>query len=314
MQDNEQVSVIMPCYNGAETLRLSIESVMNQSYQNFKLYIIDDGSKDETPKILEQMQRMYPSKIWFQSQENQGQTKSKNNAIAQIKGQYIALIDSDDLWQRDKLLKQVEIFNKNPTVGLCYTNGYYIDEKGHVTGHIGIDPTLQGACLDKIMMGNAIVASSVMFRSEVFSKTALFDERFSACENWDLWTRISQHYNLYALDEALVCYRRHQNNMSLNFEKLRENRIKVINKNLNYYKDIFPNISQLTKDARFKAHRFFGENYLWHLDLKKARKDLILAILIKPQSISCYKLLLKTLLGRYLLSKLRTMRGGQLAR
>lgn len=314
MSVDEIVSVIMPCYNGAQTVEESINSVLHQSYPHYKLYVVDDGSIDDTPKILSRLAQENPGKIWWQTQANQGQTAAKNVALSMAKGTKIALLDSDDLWHPTKLEKQLQVFEKYPDVGICYTNGAYIDEQGKKKGEIGIDKEIDGHCLNRLMMGNAIVASSVVFKKELIQQVGCFDTHLSACENWELWVRMSRVCTLKALDDELIYYRRHQNNMSLNFEKLKANRLKVIEKNNLLYRDVFPQMDKLTKTARFKAYRFFGENYLWHLDMPKARKDLIKAMMIRPTDLSIYPLLLKTCLGKTLIQRLRNIRGGNLAR
>lgn len=311
---NERVSVIMPVYNGAKTVKLSIESILNQSFDDYKIYVVDDGSQDETSGVLEGLRKQFPDKLHIIYQPNQGQTKAKNHALKHVKGEFIALCDADDLWQRDKLKQQLTVFENNSKVGLCYTDGYYIDEKGNITGDVGITKRLSGECLQTIMMGNAIVASSVIFKSDLIAKVGNFDETLRACENWELWTRIASVSQLYALDDKLICYRQHQNNLSLNFKILRESRIKVIEKNAMQFNGIVPNIKQMTSDAKFKAYRFFGESYLWHLKTSEARKDLLKAIMIRPTSLVCYKLLIKSLLGAFVLSQIRKIRGVSLAR
>lgn len=313
MSADEIVSVIMPCYNGAKTLSTTLDSVLKQTYEQYRVYVVDDGSTDATPEILLDYQNRYPDKITVFTQVNQGQTKAKNYALSKAKGSLIALIDSDDLWHQDKLQAQVDVFVHNSHVGLCYTNGAYINEHGDKTGVIGIDPKVQGHCLDRLMMGNAMVASSVMFRHDLIKRVGNFDTALTACENWELWTRISRIATLYAIDEELVYYRRHQHNMSLNFEKLKTNRLKVIEKNQHLYHDIIPNIRYHSRRAKYEAYRFFGENYLWHLNIPQARSCLLRAAITMPFQLNPYKLLLKSLLGKTLITKIRHMRGGKLA-
>lgn len=314
MNHNEKISVIMPCYNAVATLERTLASVMDQSYQNFKLYAVNDGSTDHTLDILQQYSKQYPDKIHVVSQPNQGQTKAKNTALDLVKGEFIAFIDSDDVWEPEKLAEQLLVFECHPHVGLCYTDGYYLNELDQKTGAVGVEPSMQGRCLPRLLMGNAIVASSVMIRQTLIREVGGFDEQFTACENWELWCRISSVSDLFAITQPLTGYRRHANNMSWNFDRLRDNRLKVISKNQKQFAEQLPELDTLTRKAFFEAYQFLGENALWHLELKKARTYLRQALKVKPFSKHCLKLYLKSLLGSQVLQRLRKARGVQVAR
>lgn len=304
---NERISIIIPCYNCQSTIAQTLESVFAQSFQSFTVYCINDGSTDNTGIILDQWSLRHKN-LHVIHQKNQGQTKAKNKGIKISKGKYIAFLDSDDLWEPDKLLFQYALMEKKPDVGLCYTNGLYINSQNEPQGEIGISTALQGKCLSTLLLGNAIVASSVMIRSTLLETTGLFDETLTACENWELWTRFASVSNLAVIDKPLTLYRRHANNMSHNLEKMRLNRLRVVDKNSKRYKDKIPNSAVLIKETFYKAHRFFGENYLWKLQLSKARYDILQALRYKPFDFKLYLLYLKSLLGERLLSRIRQYR------
>lgn len=304
---NEIISVVMPCYNGEKTLQKTLDSVFSQSFKEFKVYCVNDGSTDGTQRILSQYALLNKNMVVIQK-ENQGQTKAKNDALKIAKGKYIAFIDSDDIWDSEKLLYQYARMEKDADVGLCYTNGHYIDADDHIHQKFGIDIKLQGECLRELLMGNAIVASSVMIRAALLKKTGLFDENLTACENWELWTRFASHSKIAVIDMPLTNYRRHDNNMSHNIDKMRKNRLYIVEKNARTYHNYFPNFNQLVEETFYKAHQFFGENYLWKLQLPKARKDLMQALRYKPFDKKLYYLLLKSFLGEKLLSKVRNSR------
>ncbi|MGE4350116.1 MAG: glycosyltransferase family 2 protein [Candidatus Berkiella sp.] len=303
---NEIISVVMPCYNGEKTLQKTLDSVFAQSFQEFKLYCVNDGSTDGTAKILAQYALLNKNMVVI-DKVNQGQTRAKNDALKVAKGKYIAFIDSDDVWDNEKLLYQYACMEKERDVGLCYTNGYYIDTDDHIDQKFGVETKLQGECLRELLMGNAIVASSVMIRAALLKKTGLFDENLSACENWELWTRFASHAKIAMIDMPLTHYRRHDDNMSHNIDKMRKNRLYVLEKNAQTYHNYFPDFNRLVKESFYKAHQFFGENYLWKLQLPKARKDLIQALRYKPFEKKLYYLLFKSFLGERLLSKIRSI-------
>lgn len=305
----EVVSIIMPCYNAQKTLAKTLDSIFSQTYTSFKLYCINDGSTDNTQSILDEYQNKFKDRMWVLSQKNKGQTISKNIGIQQSQGEYIAFIDSDDLWDPKKLDIQLSAMRADPEVGLSYTDGYYIDADDIQHEKIGIDPILQGQCFKRILMGNAIVASSVMIRRSIINKIGLFDETLTACENWELWTRIASVCPLKALPDPLTYYRRHDANMSHNFEKMVTNRLRVVHNNIARYKHSLPDSKRIMRDALFRSYQFFGENYLWKMQLNKARSHLWAAICMKPLKIKPYLLLFKTLMGVKLISLLRGIRG-----
>lgn len=304
---SELISIVMPCYNAEKTLKKSLDSIFAQSFQDFKVYCVNDGSTDQTPQILNQLALLYKN-LHVIHQNNQGQTKAKNAALKICQGRYIAFLDSDDLWDEDKLLFQYALMKKDESIGLCYTNGCYIDEDDMPQGKIGYNQALQGNCLKSLLLGNAIVASSVMIRADLLKRVGLFDEKLTACENWELWTRIASVSRLAIIDKPLTFYRRHGNNMSHNIEKMRKNRLYVVSKNSHIYRKKLTNYQAITKEAYYRAYQFFGENYLWKMQLKPARENLRKALQYKPFDWRTYMLYGKTLLGETLLTKIRARR------
>lgn len=303
----ELVSIIMPCYNCEQTIEKTLKSIYEQNFTDFYLYCVNDGSTDKTAEILEHYVKSKPNMV-VHHKLNAGQTAAKNDGLKLAQGQYVAFIDSDDLWDSKKLMRQVEYLEQNKQVGLCYTNGFYIDQNDKQQELIGISPQLTGQCLEKIILGNAIVASSVMIRKSILDEVGLFDERLTACENWELWIRFAAKSELAAIDQPLVYYRRHANNMSHNLDKMRKNRLIVISINNQSYRQELKNHKKTIKKAYYTAYRFFGENYLWKLQVKKARWDLFRALRYKPWDKNIYLMIMKTLLGEALLSKIRQAR------
>jgi len=303
----ELVSIIMPCYNCEQTVEKTLKSIYEQNFTDFYLYCINDGSTDKTTEILEFYAKSKPN-MMIHHKKNAGQTAAKNDGLKLAQGQYIAFIDSDDLWDNKKLIRQVKYLEQNSQVGLCYTNGFYINQNDQHQELIGFNAQLTGDCLDKIILGNAIVASSVMIRKSILDEVGLFDERLTACENWELWIRFAAKSELAIIDQPLVYYRRHANNMSHNLDKMRKNRLIVISINSQLYKQKLRHHKKIIKKSYYTAYRFFGENYLWKLQVKKARLDLLRALYYKPWDKNIYLMILKTLLGGTLLSKIRQFR------
>lgn len=307
----ECVSIIMPCYNCEKTIEKTLKSIYDQIYTDFHLHCVNDGSTDQTHEILESYAKTKPN-ITVYHKHNAGQTLAKNDALKMAKGEFVAFIDSDDLWHPKKLLHQVQLMKDRPKVGLSYTNGFYINETDQQQELIGFSEKLQGQCLEHLILGNAIVASSVLVRASCLTQVGIFDERLTACENWELWIRIASVAELAVIDQPFVYYRRHSNNMSHNLDKMRKNRLQVIAKNAGNYQSLLKNHKKIIRSAYYTAYQFFGENYLWKGQVGPARLDLMRALRYKPFNNRIYLMLLKTLLGKTLLAKIRKMRSREI--
>jgi teichuronic acid biosynthesis glycosyltransferase TuaG len=128
--NNFLVSIVMPAYNAEKYIEKSVNSVINQTYQNWELIIIDDKSSDNTKDIVSNFVNIDNRIKLIANNTNSGKPSiAKNLAKKSIKGKYVAFLDSDDLWHKDKLLKQMNFMQSNPEFKLCYTGGYYVDEK-----------------------------------------------------------------------------------------------------------------------------------------------------------------------------------------
>lgn len=302
------VAIIIPCYNAQGTLAPTLDSALAQSFRDFVIVAVNDGSQDDTLAILEQYAKRHPDKIQVISQPNRGQTVAKNVGIANSRGEFIAFLDSDDLWAPDKLEKQLTLMAARPDTGLCYTAARQIDVQGAVVGTIGVSASHRGRCVNELILRNNIVASSVLARRAAIERAGLFDEHLRACENWDLWIRIARDYAVEFIDEPLTSYRVHPNNMSKNFERMFQARMYVIDKHLPQG-DEDPELRERRREALFKAHLSFAKGYVEALRLDEARRELLAALKIRPADGECWVLFLKTLLGPALFRRLRAWRG-----
>lgn len=207
---NELVSVIIPTYNRASLLSQAIRSVINQTYKNWQLLIIDDGSADDTRKVVEEFIRK-DLRIRYFYQENKGQVCAMNLGIKNSKGDYIAFLDDDDEWLPEKLEKQIEKMKSDKLVGLVYTDAIILDGKTNSNKRSDIAKTQSGFIYEDLLIRNFITASSVLVRKEVFEKLGLFDESFiikiTQIQDYDMWLRIAKHYKIEYISEPLVKYR-----------------------------------------------------------------------------------------------------------
>lgn len=205
------VTVFMAVYNGDLYIKDSIQSVLDQSYSDFELLIINDGSTDATVAIIEQFN---DSRIRLINNEtNKGLSYTRELGIQQAQGIYYAILDSDDIASPDRLQLQVAYFESHPEVHLCGGHARIIDGKGAETGFMKIDTgTVQDMGIN-MLFGNPFINSSLMMNRETILAVGGY-RNFAPAEDYDLSYRISLKYGVANLDHVLVSYRVHDTNIS----------------------------------------------------------------------------------------------------
>jgi glycosyltransferase involved in cell wall biosynthesis len=223
-----QVSVIIPTYNRGWILKEAIDSVLAQDYKDLELIVVDDGSTDNTFEIL----ASYGNDIKVLFQENKGVSAARNRGITEASGQLIAFLDSDDLWLPRKLSTQVDFFNQMPDALICQTeeiwvrNGIRVNPKKRHKKPSGMifEPSLE-LCL--------VSPSAVMIRRSLFDRVGEFDVTLSACEDYDLWLRISCRFPVHLIDTPLIIKRGGHDDQLSSMKGLDKFRIKAIEKVIN---------------------------------------------------------------------------------
>ncbi len=198
----KRVSVIIPTFNRKDFLKEAIDSVLSQTYKNFELIVVDDGSTDGTGEMIS---KYYPQIRYFY-QKNKGPSAARNKGIKEAKGEYISFLDSDDLWLKEKLKKQIDFFDKNPEYKICYTDEIWI-RNGKRVNPKKKHRKYCGWIFERTLPLCIVSPSSVIIHRNVFENVGLFDEEFFVCEDYDLWLRISSKYPIYFLEEKLIIKR-----------------------------------------------------------------------------------------------------------
>lgn len=205
-----KVSVILTTYNRASTgfLEQAIESVLNQTFKDFELLIVDDGSTDNTKEVC----RKYLSyeRVKYIYQKNRGLAGARNIGIKKSLGKYICFLDDDDVWLPEKLATQISFIENldDPKFGLCHTALKLIDQNGKETGEVQSHDA-SGYIFEELLCENIVDGpSSVLIPKFVFDDIGLFDENFgSFVEDYYMWLNIAKKYNVYSVKEPLVLYR-----------------------------------------------------------------------------------------------------------
>lgn len=196
---NPKVSVIIPTYNRSEFIKKSVDSVIEQTFKDFELIIIDDGSKDKTSEIISG----YKNKVIYFYQENKGPAAARNKGIALSKGLYIAFLDSDDTWDKNKLQIQIRQMENNPEFPISHTQEIWY-RNGKILNQKNIHKKYNGYIFERCLPLCAVGMSTIVAKKEIFEKVGFFDESLPCCEDYDLWLRASIKYPFLLIDKPLT--------------------------------------------------------------------------------------------------------------
>jgi glycosyltransferase involved in cell wall biosynthesis len=204
--------VIVPAYNAARTVAVALDSVLGQTFADFELLVVDDGSSDGTADVVGSRE---DARVACVTIANGGVARARNHGLALTSAEYVAFLDADDAWRPTKLERQVQTLSVRPSAGLCFTAAELVDDE---LRPIGQDPAMlyPDYCEALLTIGNVLSAgaSSVLARRSVLRATGGFDPLLSQCADWDLWLRMSLEADFAAIAEPLVLYRQALGTMS----------------------------------------------------------------------------------------------------
>jgi hypothetical protein len=203
----------MTVYNGARFLRDAVESILNQTFDDFEFLIVDDGSTDVTPAVLAEYQHA-DSRICVQTQSNRGQCPSLNDACRSARANYIARMDSDDVSRPDRFEKQMEFLSTHPDVALVGAQMVRVTD-ADVEVDVWRYPTANDELQEALLASNVFAHPSVVFRRDVFLKVGGYRCQFAPAEDYDLWLRIADQHAIANLPDPLLRYRLHGDNLSV---------------------------------------------------------------------------------------------------
>jgi len=213
------VSVIMPSYNHDRYISEAIESVLNQTFGDFELIIIDDASKDKSKEIIEAYEAKDRRIRAFFHDENKGIARTLNDGLEEAKGKFVAFFASDDVWVKDKLEKQLEVLERSEDL-VVWTEGLVIDGRGNPTGELftqrlsASKRKKNGDIFEELLKGNYICGSSVILKGENL-KDIRYDEQLRYLNDYKLMVDLARRYQFYFIPEPLAMYRIHGRNTIL---------------------------------------------------------------------------------------------------
>jgi glycosyltransferase involved in cell wall biosynthesis len=198
------VSVVVPCYNHEKYVEECILSIVNQTYKNIELIVIDDGSKDNSVEIIKKLSDKFG--FYFEAQKNMGLTATLNKSIPITKGKYICFLASDDYWPLDKIEKQIQVMERNSNVAVAYGIQQDVSINGQL-GRITKANYKSGNIFKELLTWEfAIPALTAMIRKEVFEDVGSYDEALPI-EDFYMWLKIADKYRFEFIDSILGYYR-----------------------------------------------------------------------------------------------------------
>lgn len=231
-----KISVIIPTYNCEEYLCRAIDSVINQVFSDYEIIIIDDGSIDKTKNLIDIYITKYYGKIKYFYQDRLGVSAARNNGLHKATGEYIAFLDSDDLWLPDKLKLQINLMSLYSNVYMVFTDSELFTENGGILRdsmsrsrlpqkkgsfrykvlqkNLNDESIIIGNLYNDLILCNFIATSTVFIRSAVLEKVGYFSEEFTVAEDYDLWIRISQKHEIIYLNKVTAKYMVRNNGLS----------------------------------------------------------------------------------------------------
>jgi glycosyltransferase involved in cell wall biosynthesis len=300
-----KVSVIIPTYNNrSRYLEAAIRSVRRQTFQDFEIVVVDDGSKDETARVVHDFadRRMR----FVRHDRNRGEAAARNTGIRHATGRYVAFLDDDDEWLPKKLEKQVALLDRSvSSVGLVYTGFWRINGTREPIGQW--IPDKKGDVFGAMCAQNWIgTPSTVLVRSECFRQVGGFDESVTYGADYDMWLRISRKFAVDYISEPLILYRVHESNMSSNYDLL----IQGKEDQLRRYAHLFA----AERKTYSRRHLSLGVLYCCNNQTRKGREAFLKAIRLDPFNPSHYFNFGLSLLGARAFQKIKAYRDARSAR
>lgn len=302
------VSVIVPAYNAKRTILETIVSVQQQTFSDFELIVINDGSTDNT---LELLHGVKDERLRIFSYKNAGVSVARNRGISHANGEFIAFLDADDLWTPDKLELQLVALQQHPDAGVAYSWTYFMDEQGK-----SLSPCapifFEGNVYAELLVNNFIAnGSNPLIRRQAVESVGEFDPGFPHCADWDFYLRLAARWHFVVVPKLQIFYRQSSGSMTSKIEGIEKQTLMMVDKTFRAAPTEFQSFKSRTLAW---VYQYCTQQYLAHgtdfLSVNQASQKLWTAIRMHPAILreGYTRSLLKWLLKKWFL--LYIARGG----
>ncbi len=294
-----KISVIIPAYNAERTILETIKSVQQQTFKDFELIIINDGSNDSTLDIVTQIK---DERIRVFSYENGGLPTARNRGIYQAHGEFISFVDADDLWTSDKLELQLAALEDSPDVGVAYSWTVCMIETEKTVSFVkSASVFFEGNVYDKLLLNNFIGSgSNILLRRQAIELAGKFEPTLKSCEDWDFYIRLANSSHFVVVPKNQIIYRKAPGSMTSKAKVMEQEALRVIDK---AYQTAPLELQYLKNQSLANLYRYCADLYLTHSldssEVRQAQKKLCLAIQLYPKILlnsDAQKLTIKLLL------------------
>ncbi len=290
--DHKDINVVIPVYNGARFIVDALDSVVHQTLAPERIIVIDDGSTDNTHELVSKYKETSPVEITLIKKQNGGLSSARNAGIKESTSEFIAFLDADDTWVKEKLEEQIYIYDKTEfkNLALVYCDYDVIDSSGKVKYKNYKAPLdqkrMRGSVFKKLIERNQIASSGsgVLIKREIFDTVGLFDETLPWGEDWDMWLRIAQKFEVDFTPKTLVHIRKNEHNMTANPTKVFEGEVQFYNKWI-------PLV-----DKKYPIPLFWADKITFRILLNITKKN-FLVLLKNKLSVENYKKLFRKSFG-----------------
>ncbi|MCA9971782.1 MAG: glycosyltransferase, partial [Anaerolineales bacterium] len=272
------VSVIIPNYNHAAYLGDAIDSALRQTYPHFEVIVVDDGSTDDSRAVAAR----YGDRIRTIWQENQGLSAARNTGLRHARGEYVALLDADDMLEPTFMQALTGVLAADPDLGGVICGYQFVDDDGVPLPQQEARSIAPQALHDTLLDGNFLVPESILVRRRCYQAVAPFDETLRACEDWDMWLRMSQQFAIGSLPRLLTRHRVLRGSMSSDPQRMLDNRLVVLARLLGPEPADARSGTARTRRAFARAYLVSATEYLQHHDRTQAYACFARAVQLTP--------------------------------
>jgi len=302
-----KVSIVIPTYNRTDFLKRALKSVLEQSFQNYEVLVVDDCSRENVQEVLKELK---DNRLrYLRHETNQGEAISRNTAIQAAQGEYIAFLDDDDEWMPEKLELQIDFMDKAPeSTGAVYSEFLWMNsEDGRFLGRRKIPmknghiPTGKEEVYKILLVRNLIgTPSTVVLRKSCFKEIGFFDSQIAYGVDHDLWIRLARHYSLEYINRALVkCY--------VHPERL-SNKLEVVMRGQQDMMVKYPTSRPEHREYHSRRYSTLGERLCLNGEMEKGRKMFVDSIRLFPSNWRSYLNLFFTFFGHSVYSRWQKVR------
>ncbi|MGH9423586.1 MAG: glycosyltransferase family 2 protein [Thermoanaerobaculia bacterium] len=277
------VSVIIPNYNYGRFLREAIDSALAQTYPPLEVIVVDDGSTDETPQVL----AAYGDRIRAIRQDNQGVGAARNTGIAAARGEYVAFLDSDDIWRPRKLEYEMARFAADPDLGLVHCGAESFDNRGKTIA-VSLAGLEGWVANDLLSLDREVITtpgSGIVVPKRIAEEAGGFDVRLQPSEDWDFCYRITVRYRVGFVPEILVRYRLHGGGIHLNIPRMEKGMLMALEK---AFQSPDPAVQTLRKHSYGRIHRVLAGCYFQRHEPRKFLRHAIKSLRYDPGNLAYF--------------------------